>query len=528
MALKVKARAKPKVKPKAKPRVAMRVGALRRGLRRPAADGALVGAPVSRELWSSGEEVDLHQIPLEEFGQGVKVVFTKASYYTAGCKIAGLIKGITVDSGRVHILVNVTGTTSEGLLRLCSGQPRTELRCHRCPPECAGDAVSDDLAHVLRGRLMKEKVHEEGWVHNLEKVEAADDELADLRAREDLLLRGGGSGAGRTRGEEKAKEDVDKKKEKGKKKKEKKGKKRKRSRSAKSGKSGKKERKAKSRHKSKSRKKSSSTGSGSSRMNGRRPRSSAVKSLSALFRGTGLDPREEIRKRVARKARRVSKKSKVDKSNSSTESQKSGGTTSEDEGAELNLFDPETRLQRIGDITPGALCAQALMKMRLNLLQAIGTEDRPGALQPIALAYYRQQLQRRAAGPMQRELITLSAALDALLKGAPSKTADILAQRIKSIETTMAGSHWSVSQRLELAPQEGQVLADQVELSSAQKDAHAESKLKYLSTLPDGRRSKGKGQEKGKESGDFKREKGKNKGQSKGDKGRAKEDVGAK
>ena len=81
---------------------------------------------------------------------------------------------------------------------------------------------------------------------------------------------------------------------------------------------------------------------------------------------------------------------------------------------------------------------------------------------------------------------------------------------------------------MELAPQAGEVLADQVELSSAQKDAHAESKLKYLSTLPDGRRSKGKGQEKGKETGDFKRDKGKNKGQSKGDKSRPKEDTGVK
>ena len=129
---------------------------------------------------------------------------------------------------------------------------------------------------------------------------------------------------------------------------------------------------------------------------------------------------------------------------------------------------------------------------------------------------------------MKRELITLSAALDALLRGVPSKTADILAQRIKSIEATMSGSHWSVSQRMELAPQEGQVLADQVELSAAQKDAHAESKLKYLSTLPEGRRSKGKGGEKGKEVGDFKKDKGKHKGQSKGDKTRPKEDTGTK
>ena len=54
------------------------------------------------------------------------------------------------------------------------------------------------------------------------------------------------------------------------------------------------------------------------------------------------------------------------------------------------------------------------------------------------------------------ELITICAGLDALLKGSPSKCTDILCQRLKSIEASMSGTHWSVAQRLELTPQEAQ------------------------------------------------------------------------
>ena len=114
----------------------------------------------------------------------------------------------------------------------------------------------------------------------------------------------------------------------------------------------------------------------------------------------------------------------------------------------------------------------------IRCMSASGRQRAPGHhinISKITMAYYRQQLQRRASGPVQRELITLCAALDALIKGSASKGTDILCQRLKSIEAVMSGTHWSVAQRSEVSPQESQVLAAKEELSGAQKEAYDRS-----------------------------------------------------
>lgn len=113
----------------------------------------------------------------------------------------------------------------------------------------------------------------------------------------------------------------------------------------------------------------------------------------------------------------------------------------------------------------------------------------------------------------------------ALLKGAASKGADIICQRIKSIEAVLTGSHWSVAQRIEVSPQETQALAAREELSGAQKEAYDDSKVRYLSSLQDGRKGKGKSKE-GQQQ-EYRKDKGKSKG-SKGDKGKQKEESASK
>ena len=167
--------------------------------------------------------------------------------------------------------------------------------------------------------------------------------------------------------------------------------------------------------------------------------------------------------------------------------------------------------------------------MRSGLLQSIGSVDRPGALAPVGLAYFRQQLIRRSTGPVQRELVNLCTALDWLIRGSPARAADVIAQRIKSIESSLSGSHWSVSQRLEVCPQDTMSLAAKEELSSAQRAAADEAKVTYLAGLPDGRCSKGKGKEKDKGQPVRKEfDKGKGRTSGKGDSRKQKDDQAAK
>ena len=152
--------------------------------------------------------------------------------------------------------------------------------------------------------------------------------------------------------------------------------------------------------------------------------------------------------------------------------------------------------------------------MRSTLLQEIGVEDKVNTLPAVAISYYRQHLQKKASGPTSRELMTLCHSVDQLLKGRPSSAVDTLLQRVKSIEQTLAGSHWSVSQRQEILPSDTATLTTVPEANTAQKEVYQEAKSKWYTAYPEGRPSKGtKGG--GKNKGE-----GKDKGGAVGDKDR--------
>ena len=84
---------------------------------------------------------------------------------------------------------------------------------------------------------------------------------------------------------------------------------------------------------------------------------------------------------------------------------------------------------------------------------------------------------------------------------------DVLAQRLKAMESSLNGAHWSVSQKLEVAHPESSSIAKRLELHNAQRETHLENRTKYLSSLGGGPKReerpevKGKGKEKGRKDG---------------------------
>ena len=159
-------------------------------------------------------------------------------------------------------------------------------------------------------------------------------------------------------------------------------------------------------------------------------------------------------------------------------------------------------MQVVADRCPGALANQALNSMRATLLQEVGFEDRPNVLYPAAVAYFRQHLNRRVSGPTQRELLTLTHTIDQLVRGKVASAVDTLVQRVKSIEQTVTGSHWSVSQRLEVIPSDTTTLTAVPESSAAQKEVYQEAKSRWMASFPEGKGQKGqKGQGKGRGEG---------------------------
>ena len=509
---KVKAAAKAKgaAKAKAKARVrAMRI--LGVGLRRPARSKEEPRSRTADEKWKRGEEVgagELYPLALEE---GTMVAVTQGMYYLKECKIAGKVLGVDIRGGSVYAKMALSGTDNESLLKAHSGDPRMEFRVHLCNSQCNAQEVADTLVHARKMRRIDDMEKEAGWTTNLQKVLPAEeeDELKALRERgreAGLGVEVGGGAPGEQReGKKKEKKEAKKKKEK------------------------KKDKKAVT-----TGDRVSSSTTEEVREDGSMAKQAARKSLSALFRGTGLDPKEKIRSKVAKKARAaVKRKSRRDET---TESSGSSGSSDQvgAEALEESVFQQASKVRVVASGYPGALASQTLAQMRSVLLSELGTDDKPGVLKPCALAYFRQHLARKASGPAQRELLSLATCIDLLLNGNPAASMDVMVQRFKSCESTLAGCHWSVAQKLELTPPENVMLTPIQEMGLARRDVYEETRLRWLSAQPDGRSTGGpsKGGSKSKTEGKETLKGGKDsrwgKGGKKGDASKKKEDTTGK
>ena len=456
--VRVKAKAKPKGVGKAKARgVALVRG--RRTLRRPAGVPPDVDrAQPQKVAWDAGHTVRGGDMSLDWLRGETGLVVEEARYFHRTCKVAGAVVGTLYSGNHVEVRLKPTGTTDEGILKLQSGQPRLELRVLLCNPACNHEETAEDLVHGLRIRKQRPADGEEPWVNNLEKVAGLEgpDELERLRT--EMEERRKAADAPRTGAEPK--------KEKGKK-----------------------EKKEKKKKKEKERKKSSTSGdsvSGVAALDGTKARQASQKKPKALFAGTGLDPLDKVRSRALQLAKRyVKKKGKKASSDSDSTSGSSQGARLEEESE--TIFQQAARVRGIADAYPGVLANQALGQMRANLLQTLGEAEGVNTLPVVAVQYYRQVLQKKSSGPMSRELLTLCAASDLLARGKAAQCLDLLLQRVKSAESTLSGTHWSVAQKLELLPSEQSSLTDAAEMREAQRIAFEESKTRWMSSLPEGR-----------------------------------------
>ena len=489
--------ARPAAKAKVRPgRAAAKVMPV---MRRPAGrrDRGRGGTPT--EKWEKGEEAPLRDLDPREVVKAKWIVCERATYYHQECQVAGKVTGIVLEDNASYLTVHPSGTDSDALLQFHTGHPNQALKAHVCPADCNHEEVGDTIIHMDLVRKMGEPGQEEGWTKNLERVapDPGYDELGALRARERDAT--GPSGVGDAPGK---KEEADTKA----KKKDKKEKKRKKKEEAESE-------------------------TDEIKVDGSNAKGAGVKRVKALFSGTGLDPKEKIRNKVTKKARRYVKKKAAHSSSSS--SGKSGSKSEASEtGEAATLFGESSSVKDTAKNYPGVLTSQTLEQMRQGLIQEIGMEDTSGKVAPVCIAYFRQSLMRKATGPSSRELLTLCTALDHLIRGRAAAACDVMVQRIKSIEQSLTGTHWSVATRQELLPQENMTLSTEAEVKAARKESYQDSKTRWAAAFPDGRvprnmtnpqGNKNDGNQKGKGKGQGK---DKNKG-GKGD-GKKQKDGGGK
>ena len=375
------AKAKAKGLAKAMARPAARVRGI---LRRPAREDGGEGL-TPEERWAAGQDVQASQLPITLVGTGEKVVVSKGHYYLQQCKVAGEVEGVGVKDGEVTLTMRLTGTTSEGILKMHGASPQGIFRVHKCGADCNREEVADTLVHGEVMRQMRPRDGEEAWAHNLEKVVPREegDELEMLRMRERRL-------APATPGAQEDEKDTKKDKKEAKEKEKKRAKK---------------EKKAKKKERNAGGDKEAQTSDSTivARMDGGRCEGCRKEGSIGPVQGTGLDPKERTRRKVVKAARRHLRKKGDRKSSSgsgdSTSSSSSTGPAMDSE----SVFQQASKVRRVSERFPGALASQGLSQMRSALLSGLGEDDQPGVLKPCALQYFRQHLQKSSAGAAKEQ-----------------------------------------------------------------------------------------------------------------------------
>eukprot|EP00438_Fugacium_kawagutii_P018433 Skav226165 [mRNA] locus=scaffold2279:87554:93841:+ [translate_table: standard] len=442
-----KAKAKAAARPKAKAKAAAAAKARARGraprrLRRPAGEREGGGSPpeaATEANFEGGDWVKADQIPLVSLREGREII-VECSYWGATCKVCGHVQKLIVGDDRVwEVTMTLSGTDHEELLKWATGQTTRQVKVHLCGTTCPNKLDAANLVHAVKGRLCQE-ADRGGWADNLK---IAEDELATLRQAE---------------ADHRAREADDKKK--GSEKDPKKKKKGKRDSSSSGGKE-KKEKKSKK----------------------KRVKPEGQKSLEACLGKTGLDPTPKVRKQVRAYVKRHLKKRKKKEDSSSSESDGSSKDKGEDETEEASLesddlFGDHHRIRAVGKRGAGVLACETIREMQRQLLTNTGAvwEQEAGVIPPLALQFYRQQLAPKLSAGPSREALTLSFCLDALLQGKIATTADVIGQRLKSLELAANGASWSVAQKVELIPGERSSLSSRSEAMSAARESREESK----------------------------------------------------
>eukprot|EP00438_Fugacium_kawagutii_P022278 Skav211452 [mRNA] locus=scaffold1591:608537:619754:- [translate_table: standard] len=473
---KAKGRPRPKVKAKAKAG-----GRLR--LRRPAHVGR-PGAPPS--------ELKLQDLTLPQLGALDCIWLKKAVYYGREVELVGRVKSIRMDGGMTFLVLEASGTKDDGVLRVLSAKEDRKFNVHVCGGACDNSLTGDDLVH---GREYEEvNLNDDPWFKNAVKVGPVEDVLEDELER--LRLAAHEAAQKREDGRDPPPKKEKKKKEKA------------------SKDDGKKE-------------KAKDDEGGDEELQ----ELGQVK-LSVFFKGTGLDPSPKIRNALIKRARKRSKKKKKKKDSEASEATSSSSTSSSSLGVEGSaaLHDNERRIKFLYRKYPGVLASCTLGELRQSLLTQSGTlwDMNREKLPPIFTQYVRQNLSSCMAPAMLQEAITLAQAIDGLLQGRAASACDLLSQRLKSLESTARGAHWSVGRQMEVVRAEAAMMTDESETMEAYKRAREEDKVRSLTSKgASGKGGESYGSNKGRKGKDSKgNTKGKTEDKGKGKQGEGKKDDG--
>ena len=140
----------------------------------------------------------------------------------------------------------------------------------------------------------------------------------------------------------------------------------------------------------------------------------------------------------------------------------SGGEENEDSLEQPFLAAPARACQDLNIQArrfPGRFLADALSTMQRFLGSRVGagttSEELPRVLTYLETVFNQRYTKECVGIRTAREMRTLAEAIDSLLEGDSMRTADLLIQRFKAVETSVSDGSWSLARHLELIPEEG-------------------------------------------------------------------------
>lgn len=474
------ARGAPKAKAKAKAHPPAR--------KRPALEGERGDQTISEAL-KEGLEVEACKVELKDWVDGLRIALTEATYWEEKALTAGVIKGLTVEGGQAYLRLKLEGTQCEGLLKWAGRCPGKLATVHLCGADC-GKLAQDGLIHVAKVRRVIDGL-KDPWMDNLMEVGKEDDPPEDeMRKIRERAAARGAEREGRREKSPLAKGDGSSSPS-GKKKKSKKKQKKKRERAE-------------------SEEKAKVAGS---------------KDLTAVFGGTAMDPSPAVRKRIKRKARRLAKKKAKNTSSSSSSSGGSSSGSGPAPGEEGHLFGEELKVKSLWKKFPGSLTVNTLEMIQTTVVTQSGQPWNLdfSALPPLFSQYWRMVLGPKMSGPMGRETQTLCYLQDLILQGRIAAAADVVTQRLKSLEQVCAGGQYQITQRQELVPMEVTYMTSPAEALAVSRLHKEEQRARASTARPWERRTEW--ERRGEENkGKGKTKDGKSKGKGKNDKGRFQKD----
>lgn len=169
---------------------------------------------------------------------------------------------------------------------------------------------------------------------------------------------------------------------------------------------------------------------------------------------------------------------KKDQSSSSSSSQSQEKDVRSEESEGEDLYPEEHQTKYIARKCPGLLFRHGIKQAKSQVLTLQGEAGGSRDPERVFVRYHRQVFMSQSSSPpLRREHLTLSNAVDLMIKGEILKAGDVLVQRLKALEQIAQGAPAHLAMKLEVVAAEQVSMVSQEEARTAASEHARELKL---------------------------------------------------